>query len=210
MDSDHHYLLQSSMNPTSFFLTIIGPSIGIICPVVAFITAHNSELSPLKRNNNNFHGVHVDPFLISLHEHEDEYLPSDSSYSSSSSSSLFRVSSRKQFLSTTSILGAAILHASQPTPVSADEPSSHYQSSGISLGNGIVDPIKSQLNNDGSQFSFSDIAFPSTTTMTSPLSSSAPADPSSSSLQMGDLNKALQNKVGESQRKRTINPLTHG
>ena len=205
MDSDHHYLLQSSMNPTSFFLTIIGPSIGIICPVVAFITAHNSELSPLKSR-----GVHVDPFLISLHEHEDQYLPSDSSYSPSSS--LFRVSSRKHFLSTTSILGAAILHASQPTPVSADEPSSHYQSSGISLGNEIVDPIKSQLNNAGSQLQFSDIAFPSTTTMTSPLlpSSSAPTDPPSSSLQTGDLNKALQNKVGESQRKRTINPLTHG
>lgn len=70
---------------------------------------------------------------------------------------------------------------------------------GKSLDTGIVEP---KINTPLEPLTISVIVLPSTDTN----SDSAP------SMQQvgGDLNKALQNKLGESQKKRAINPLTHG
>lgn len=70
---------------------------------------------------------------------------------------------------------------------------------GKSLDTGIVEPKNSTTVEP---LTISDIVLPSTATN---------YDTASSMEQVGgDLNKALQNKLGESQKKRAINPLTHG
>ncbi len=210
------------MNPTSLFLTIIGSG-SLICHVIAF-GADVGKHSPSRTKNNRSSLLHdvndMDPSLVPPHEEDgDQSLTSD--YYSSS-----QVSSRKQFLSiiTTAatstapfFLGVALsLFSSPPSPADADEPSNFYNRSksdgedplvvfGKSLEIGIADPNRSRLlDDDRSQLTLSDISLPSATTTTTT------SDTASSKQVGGDLNKALQKKVEESQAKRAINPLTHG
>ena len=215
------------LNPTSLFLSVIGASSGsIMCHVIAFGTDVGNH-SPSRTKHNRsilLHDVNTntDP-LVPLHEEYIDQSPLPSDYYSS-----YQVSSRKQFLSTiitttstVPFLGAAHFLFSSPPPANADEPSNLYYRSksdgedplvvfGKSLENGIVDPSSSSniLDNDPSILTFSDFSLPSTTTTKTTTTTS---DTASSTVHVGgDLNKALQKKVEESQTKRAINPLTHG
>jgi hypothetical protein len=193
------------MRPTSLFLAIIGicSSISHILAFVATTTTQHDNYSPPRTKN-----CHVN-------DNDDDGDQSLSSCSSPLSSN--RVSSRKHFLSittpTSAFLGASILLVHIPIANAVNEPPNLYydmedpfvefgkssEKKSAGLGNGITSNAKLS----SSQLSFSDIAFPSTAS--SPSTSS-----STSSQEGGNLNNTLQNKVGESQKKRAINPLTHG
>ena len=189
------------MRPTSLFLAIIGIGKSHVLAFVA--TTHHDNHSP--------------PRIKHLHanDNDDDGVQSLSSCSSPHPSN--RVSSRKHFLSittpTSAFLGASILLVNNPVANAVNEPPNVYydmEDPFVEFGKsseqksaGMGNRSTSNANASSSQLSFSDIAFPST--ISSPSTSS-----STSSQEGGNLNNTLQNKVGESQKKRAINPLTHG
>lgn len=178
------------MNPTALFLAIIGPG---SCHALAFGAGAGKTLARRTQINRN----------------KDRYTLI-SSHSSSSSSSQHDydiiVSSRKNFLSMTSSfsvssLGVIILLGNNPIQypptVNADQP---FNTNLLhqSTTEGMEDPM---------------VVFgKSLTTQTvEPRISTTENSNTAPSMQVGgDLDTALTNMLGESQKKRTINPLTHG